>query len=104
MNHCRIRSKQEHGQTKYYLIDTISFDNLYSLITYYQTNQLRSPEFCMVLTEPVPQPNHHERMEWFHQNMTRLQAEEMLKQINYNGAFLVRPSEKDPNCFSISFR
>lgn len=104
MNHVRIRSKQERGQTKYYLIDSISFDNLYSLVTYYQTNQLRSPEFTMVLTEPVPQPVHHERMEWFHQNLTRIQAEEMLKRITYNGAFLVRPSEQDPNSFSISFK
>ncbi|XP_054722477.1 1-phosphatidylinositol 4,5-bisphosphate phosphodiesterase gamma-1-like, partial [Uloborus diversus] len=106
VNHCRIRSKQERGQTKYYLIDTISFDTLYSLITYYQSNQLRSPEFCMCLTEPVPQPNKHEGKEWFHANMTRIQAEEMLKKIYYDGAFLVRPSEKESNtsCFAISFR
>lgn len=63
VNHCRIRSKQERGETKYYLIDAIAFDNLYSLISYYQTNQLRSPEFCMTLTEPVPQPNKHEGKE-----------------------------------------
>ncbi|KAF8790535.1 1-phosphatidylinositol 4 like protein [Argiope bruennichi] len=104
VNHCRIRSRQERGQTKYFLIDTISFDTLYSLITYYQSNQLRSPEFCMCLTEPVPQPNKHEGKEWFHSNMTRAQAEEMLKRVHYDGAYLVRPSEKDANCFAISFR
>ncbi|CAL1272763.1 unnamed protein product [Larinioides sclopetarius] len=104
VNHCRIRSRQERGQTKYFLIDTISFDTLYSLITYYQSNQLRSPEFCMCLTEPVPQPNKHEGKEWFHSNMTRAQAEEMLKRVHYDGAYLVRPSEKEANCFAISFR
>ncbi|XP_071036049.1 1-phosphatidylinositol 4,5-bisphosphate phosphodiesterase gamma-1 isoform X2 [Parasteatoda tepidariorum] len=104
VNHCRIRSRQERGQTKYYLIDTISFDTLYSLITYYQSNQLRSPEFCMCLTEPVPQPNKHEGKEWYHANMTRAQAEDMLKRVHYDGAFLVRPSEKEANCFAISFR
>jgi len=62
-NHCRIRSKQERGKTKYYLIDTVSFDTLYDLITYYESNQLRSSEFCICLTEPVPQPNKHEGKE-----------------------------------------
>ncbi|GFU38931.1 1-phosphatidylinositol 4,5-bisphosphate phosphodiesterase gamma-1 [Nephila pilipes] len=104
VNHCRIRSRQERGQTKYFLIDTISFDTLYSLITYYQSNQLRSPEFCMCLTEPVPQPNKHEGKEWYHSNMTRAQAEEMLKRVHYDGAYLLRPSEKEANCFAISFR
>lgn len=42
MNHCRIRSKQEKGQTRYHLIETNSFDSLYSLITYYRTHPLRS--------------------------------------------------------------
>lgn len=57
VNHCRIRTKQERGQTKYYLIDSVCFDTLYSLVTHYQTHPLRSQEFYMYLTEPVPQPN-----------------------------------------------
>ncbi|CAG2103251.1 unnamed protein product [Medioppia subpectinata] len=36
--------------------------------------------------------------------MTRVQAEDMLKRLRYDGAFLVRPSEKEENSFSISFR
>lgn len=41
---------------------------------------------------------------WYHSNMTRAEAEEMLKRVHYDGAFLVRPSEKESNCFAISFR
>ncbi|KAL3182847.1 hypothetical protein MRX96_034484 [Rhipicephalus microplus] len=104
VNHCRIKSKQERGQTKYYLIDTVAFDTLYSLISHYQTHPLRSQEFYMYLNEPVPQPNKHEGKEWYHANMTRTQAEELLKRVKYDGTFLVRPSEKEDNCFAISFR
>lgn len=42
VNHCRIKLKQEMGQTQYYLIDTNCFDSLYSLITYYRNHPLRS--------------------------------------------------------------
>lgn len=41
VNHCRIRSKHERGQIKYYLIEGATFDSLYSLITYYRTYALR---------------------------------------------------------------
>ncbi|KAK8783444.1 hypothetical protein V5799_010196 [Amblyomma americanum] len=104
VNHCRIKSKQERGQTKYYLIDTGAFDTLYNLISHYQTHPLRSQEFYMYLNEPVPQPNKHEGKEWYHANMTRTHAEELLKRVKYDGTFLVRPSEKEDNCFAISFR
>lgn len=42
VNHCRIRSKQEKGQRKYYLIEMNCFDNLYDLITHYHTHPLKS--------------------------------------------------------------
>jgi len=42
VNHCRIKLKQEMGQTQYYLIDTNCFDSLYSLITHYRNHPLRS--------------------------------------------------------------
>lgn len=41
VNHCRIRSKHDRGQIKYYLIEGATFDSLYSLITYYRTFPLR---------------------------------------------------------------
>ncbi|XP_043670796.1 1-phosphatidylinositol 4,5-bisphosphate phosphodiesterase gamma-1 [Vespula pensylvanica] len=104
VNHCRIKLKQEMGQTQYYLIDTNCFDSLYSLITYYRNNPLRSQEFLITLQEPVPQPNKHEEKEWWHAECTRTLAEEMLKCIPTDGAFLVRPSEKESNSYAISFR
>nr|UPI11531.1 phospholipase C gamma 1 [Mythimna separata] len=104
VNHCRIKLKQERGITKYYLIDTVCFDSLYSLITHYRQHPLRSQEFLITLREPVPQPNKHEDKEWFHPFCTRVQAEELLRKANTDGAFLVRPSDKDHSSFAISFR
>ncbi|KAG8180062.1 hypothetical protein JTE90_016189 [Oedothorax gibbosus] len=104
INHCHICARSEEGATKYYIINTNKFDSLYSLISHYQSNELRTSDFCICLTEPVPQPNKHEGEEWFISSITRVEAEEMLKKVQYDGAFLVRPSEKEPNSFAISFR
>lgn len=52
----------------------------------------------------MPQPNKHEEKEWWHPECTRIAAEEMLKRIPMDGAFLVRPSERESNCYAISFR
>ncbi|XP_028039565.1 1-phosphatidylinositol 4,5-bisphosphate phosphodiesterase gamma-1 isoform X1 [Bombyx mandarina] len=104
VNHCRIKLKQERGVTKFYLIDSMCFDSLYNLITHYRSHPLRSQEFLITLKEPVPQPNKHEGKEWFHAHCTRTQAEELLRKTNTDGAFLVRPSEKEQGSFAISFR
>lgn len=104
VNHCRIKTKQDKQQMKYYLTDTKHFDSLYSLITYYRINPLVTAEFSIALQEPVPQPNKHEGKPWYHKHTTRLQAEEALKKIRTEGAFLVRLSENDPNSYTISFR
>lgn len=63
-----------------------------------------SQEFYITLKEPVPQPNKHESKEWYHQNTSREQSEIILHQMQNDGAFLVRPSDKGPNAFVISFR
>lgn len=42
VSHCRIKLKQDRGLTKYYLIDSVCFDSLYSLITHYRQFALRS--------------------------------------------------------------
>lgn len=42
INHCRIKLKQDMGKTQYYLTDKQCFDSLYSLITYYRNNPLRT--------------------------------------------------------------
>ncbi|XP_011505251.1 PREDICTED: 1-phosphatidylinositol 4,5-bisphosphate phosphodiesterase gamma-1 [Ceratosolen solmsi marchali] len=104
VNHCRIKLKQEMNQTQFYLIDTHYFDSLYSLITYYRNNPLKSQEFLITLKEPVPQPSKHEEKEWWHPDYSRTLAEEMLKRIPTDGAFLVRPIEKENNSYAISFR
>ncbi|XP_058462061.1 1-phosphatidylinositol 4,5-bisphosphate phosphodiesterase gamma-1 [Malaya genurostris] len=103
-NHCRIKLKQDKGVTRYYLMENNLFDSLYSLIIHYRQNPLRSSEFYITLKEPVPQPNKHESKEWYHQNTTREQSEIILHQLQNDGSFLVRPSDKGPNAFVISFR
>ncbi|XP_072399750.1 1-phosphatidylinositol 4,5-bisphosphate phosphodiesterase gamma-1-like [Diabrotica undecimpunctata] len=104
VNHCRIRSKQDKQIKKYYLIEAKYFDSLYSLITHYRTTPLVTADFSITLQEPVPQPNLHENEEWYHKNTGKNQAEEILKRNKTEGAFLVRPSENDTNCYTISFR
>lgn len=41
--HCHIRTRQEWGRTKYYLIEPNCYDSLYSLILHYKSHPLRSP-------------------------------------------------------------
>lgn len=102
--HCRIKSKQEKQQTKYYFIENRTFDSLYSIIKHYRQNELVTPQFSVQLKTPVPQPKLHENEEWYHKNMGRTEAEEILKKKKVEGAFLVRPSENDANFFTISFK
>lgn len=103
-NHCRIKLKHENTTTKYYLIENVMFDSLYSLIMHYRKNILRSSEFSITLKEPVPQPKKHEGKEWYHPNTTKEQSEQVLKLVPNEGAFLVRPSDKGNNSYVISFR
>ncbi|GAB0091623.1 1-phosphatidylinositol 4,5-bisphosphate phosphodiesterase gamma [Sergentomyia squamirostris] len=102
-NHCRIKLKHENGLTKYYLLENLLFDSLYSLIMHYRQNVLRSAEFSITLREPVPQPKKHENKEWYHPNMTRDLAEKVLSQKQNDGTFLVRPSDTESNTYVISF-
>ncbi|CAL1605714.1 unnamed protein product [Knipowitschia caucasica] len=103
VQHCRIHSRQEAGSPKFYLTDNLVFDTLYALIGHYQLVALRCNEFEMKLTEPVPQTNAHESKEWYHANLSRSQAENMLMRVPRDGAFLVR-KRAEPNSFAISFR
>uniref|UniRef100_A0A8C9XGT1 Phosphoinositide phospholipase C n=1 Tax=Sander lucioperca TaxID=283035 RepID=A0A8C9XGT1_SANLU len=103
VQHCRIHSRQEAGSPKFYLTDNLVFDTLFALINHYQQVALRCNEFEMKLTEPVPQTNAHESKEWYHANLSRSQAENMLMRVPRDGAFLVR-KRAEPNSFAISFR
>lgn len=78
--------------------------NLYELIEYYRRQPLKSAAFRMILRDGVPQPAPHEERSWFHANTSRAEAEDMLKRIREDGAFLVRSSETTANSFAISFR
>ncbi|GFO31278.1 phosphoinositide phospholipase c, partial [Plakobranchus ocellatus] len=104
VNHCRIKSRQGRGQIKFYLIDAVTFDSLYHLIMHYRQFPLRSSDFTQVLKYPVPQPQSHEGKPWYHEGRTRQDAEELLKRIPNDGAFLVRHSGPDQNSYAISFR
>lgn len=109
VQHCLIKSRTANdGTTKYFLVGQKSFDNLYSLINYYQLNPLKSEQFKMTLTEPVPQPYAHVGKDWYHENLTRQQAEDMLRRMRKDGYFLVRKrmqdSEADSESYAISFR
>lgn len=64
---------------------------------------LRSAEFSITLKDPVPQPKKHENKEWYHPQMTRELAEKALARRPQDGTFLVRPSDKNPDNFAISF-
>uniref|UniRef100_A0A8C1TJM1 1-phosphatidylinositol 4,5-bisphosphate phosphodiesterase gamma n=1 Tax=Cyprinus carpio TaxID=7962 RepID=A0A8C1TJM1_CYPCA len=103
VQHCRIHSRQEAGNPKFYLTDNLVFDTLFALITHYQQVPLRCNEFEMKLTEPVPQTNAHESKEWYHASLSRSQAENMLMRVPRDGAFLVR-KRTELNSFAISFR
>lgn len=48
-NHCRIRSFVSNGKIKYYFTENVKFDSLYALITYYQSNPLKSLDFTVKL-------------------------------------------------------
>ena len=63
VNHCRIKSKLERGQPKYFLVENVCFDSLYSLISHYKQTPLKSRDLELLLTGPVPQPQRHENKE-----------------------------------------
>ncbi|XP_023319124.1 1-phosphatidylinositol 4,5-bisphosphate phosphodiesterase gamma-1 isoform X2 [Trichogramma pretiosum] len=104
VNHCRIKCKQEGNVTSYYLIEPHCFDSLYSLITHYRSYPLKSQEFKIKLAEPAPQPAKHEDQVWWDPSCSRSEAEDLLKRIPEDGAFMVRKSEKENNSYVLSFR
>ncbi len=106
VHHSHIKlSYSENGLKKYRLNDMNSFNTLLELIDHYRTHPLKSEKFSeLYLRHPAPPANTHEDEPWFYKNMTRKDAEDILRRLRHEGAFLVRPSEKEENQFSISFR
>ncbi|XP_059191820.1 1-phosphatidylinositol 4,5-bisphosphate phosphodiesterase gamma-2-like [Centropristis striata] len=103
VQHCRIRSGSEGGQTYYYLTPNLHFPSVYSLIYHYRENPLRCQDFELRLTDAVPRPNPHLNEGWFYSNLSRGQAEDYLLRIPRDGAFLIRQRE-DSDSFAITFR
>eukprot|EP00040_Diaphanoeca_grandis_P044507 m.12537 g.12537 ORF g.12537 m.12537 type:complete len:1464 (-) comp9359_c0_seq1:177-4568(-) len=100
VRHCRIRFKND----KYFLTDIIAFESLYELIEYYRREELIATNFSLVLGEAVPMPAAHIGKKWFHADVTRSQADRMLRRVRTDGMFLIRESEANNASFSISFR
>ena len=53
--HCRIKTKQVDGETAFSLGENDSFVNLYSLVDFYRSHPLRTPQFEIALTEAIAQ-------------------------------------------------
>ena len=70
------------------------FDSLFDLITHYQSHPLRSSKFSITLGKPAPPTNPHEDRPWFHAQLSRSLAEDVLSSIPVDGAFLVRQGER----------
>ena len=51
--HCRIKTKLVDGETTYSLGENDSFVNLYSLVDFYRSHPLRTPQFEITLTEAI---------------------------------------------------
>lgn len=94
-NHVRIHTKSDGGRTKYFLTDLTLFDTIYDLVEHYKQSPLRSPRFEQILHHDVPRQDSHERQSWFHSSLDAKTAEDMLKRVRMDGAFLVRPSGQE---------
>ncbi|KAG8562823.1 hypothetical protein GDO81_015829 [Engystomops pustulosus] len=103
VQHCLIRSCTDGEYVKYYLTENLTFNSIYELIQHYKESSLRCAEFELRLTDAVPNPNPHLSKEWYYDNLSRGEAEEMLMRVTRDGAFLIRRRD-DPNSYAITFR
>lgn len=95
-----------NGQERYYLSKQITFDSISSLIEYYQRVPLKSNDVAQLLVQPIREQNFHISAhlneEWYHESMSRLGSEEILRNCT-SGSFLVRPSGVEKDHYSLSF-
>lgn len=98
----------KNGTEKYYLSKqkALTFDSISNLVDYYQRNPLKSEDIVQLLIEPIKEQNYHRsahlREKWFHESLSRLASEEILRHCP-SGSFLVRLSEAERDYFSLSF-
>lgn len=108
IHHLKINTlTNSSGRTRFYLSKQITFDSISALIAYYQTNMMRSHGIAQILKEPITQQNllksAHVSKDWFFGDMSRVDAEEILRKFRISGAFLVRLSETEKDYYSLSF-
>lgn len=93
---------------KYYLSNQsqLTFESMGALVEYYQRSPLKSDDIVQLLVEPIREQNLHKcahiDKEWYHADMSRLEAEDILRRLP-SGSFLVRPSKNDQDHYSLSF-
>merc|ERR550534_878132 len=82
------------------------FDTVQDLINYYRVHRLLTPapsQEEIILREHVPRRVSHDNRPWWHPQVTRQGAMDLLGNVRRDGAFLVRPSAH-PYSYAISFR
>ncbi|KAI2805487.1 hypothetical protein RDWZM_008746 [Blomia tropicalis] len=109
VHHARIRQKRLcNGRLKYYLVEPLMFDTLYYLVTYYQSNPVKAGNISQCLTDPVPPTTSYADKDWYVDTFTREEADNLLRRVSFDGAFLVRRKVTDPtsgqDTYLISFR
>ena len=127
-----IHQNIEKGKMKYYLHSNLKFDSIPELIEYYRQYPMKTEYMSQVLTIAVPKivskdiifyncfdvsstsplflifpilihKDAYEARPWF-SNVSSKEAEDMLKSVSLEGAFLVHPSEDGNKALAISLR
>lgn len=62
-----------------------------------------NPDVAILLSSPIYQTDDHVKMEWFHNNLSKANSEQLLSLINRPGSFLVRNSENNTNQLTIMY-
>lgn len=108
VHHSRIQIRTNAaGERLYQLNELNQFRTLFDLIDYYRTHPLKSEVFqeLYLRDSPLQEPRESNLSRpWFYKELTREGAENILRRLRHEGAFLVRPSDKEEGQFCVSFR
>ena len=111
--HARVtRRISPNGEVRFGLHEDRSFSTLSDLISHYKGFPIQCREFSQRLCEAIPVQDCFSSQPWYHEKLSREEAEQLLKLIECKDEvpFLVRkralrPEEKDDDAlFSITFR
>ncbi|OWA51214.1 1-phosphatidylinositol 4,5-bisphosphate phosphodiesterase gamma-1 [Hypsibius exemplaris] len=102
--HCNIHVTLER---QFYLPGLMKFNNLHEFLAYYSENPLCniSRGIAVTLNQPVSSIVNQAHINecWFHGRMSKEEAEQMLRSVGWDGAFLIRHSQKNTHDFVLSF-